>query len=204
MADARHHGLSKYNPNVVAAAHARRYRYENCPARTIGDGPSSTALHRHGSGGGGLWRRLHCETAAVTQVTAQVETTEAPATTQVATVATTPATTTTTEAPPEPVDVSFRLDFFTFNGYHNAAHVADEMGWFADEGITIDIREGQGSTATAQAVAAGETDFGMVVGTTIIDSVFQGLEIKSVAQHLVFSGFCVITVPSVSGITSVG
>ena len=49
-----------------------------------------------------------------------------------------------------------------FNGYHNAAHVADEMGWFADEGITIDIREGQGSTATAQTVAAGETDFGMV------------------------------------------
>jgi len=114
------------------------------------------------------------------------------------------ALTPTTEAPPpEPVDVSFRLDFFTFNGYHSAAHVADEKGWFADEGITIDIREGQGSTATAQAVAEGETDFGMVVGTTIIDSVYQGLEIKSVAQHLVFSGFCVITVPDVSGVTAV-
>jgi len=125
------------------------------------------------------------------------------ATTQAPAVATTAAPTTTTEAPPEPVDLSFRLDFFTFNGYHNAAHVADEMGWFADEGITIEIREGQGSTATAQAVAEGETDFGMVVGTTIIDSVFQGLEIKSVAQHLVFSGFCVITVPSVSGVTEV-
>jgi NitT/TauT family transport system substrate-binding protein len=125
------------------------------------------------------------------------------ATTQAPAVATTAAPTTTTEAPPEPVDLSFRLDFFTFNGYHNAAHVADEMGWFADEGITIEIREGQGSTATAQAVAEGETEFGMVVGTTIIDSVFQGLEIKSVAQHLVFSGFCVITVPSVSGVTEV-
>ena len=106
-----------------------------------------------------------------------------------------------TEAPVEPAEVSFRLDFLTFNGYHNAAHVADEMGWFADEKLTVEINEGQGSGSTAQLVGAGESTFGMVVGTTIIDAVAEGIPIISVAQHLTFSGFCAIALPD-SGIDS--
>lgn len=101
----------------------------------------------------------------------------------------------------DPADITFQLDFFTFNGYHNAAHVAEAMGWFAEENLTVEILEGAGSTATAQFVGEGESTFGMVVGTTIIDAVAEGVPIISVAQHLKFSGFCAIVLPD-SGITS--
>lgn len=142
------------------------------------------------------------DTTTAAPGTTSAATTAAPGTTTAATTAA-PTTAAPTTEPPEPDKVSFRLDFFTFNGYHSAAHVADEMGWFADENIEIEIREGQGSGATALAVGERETDFGMVVGSTIVDSVFQEIPIKSVAQHLVFSGFCAIVVPSVSGIQTV-
>ena len=108
---------------------------------------------------------------------------------------------TTTTAPPEPATVSVRLDFLTFNGYHSPFHVADELGYYAEENLTVSIGEGQGSGSTAQLVSAGSDTFGLVVGTTIVDSVAQGLNIISVAQHLQFAGFCAIALEG-SGIES--
>ena len=113
-----------------------------------------------------------------------------------------PEPTETTEAPPEPADVSVRLDFFTVGGYHSPFHVAAELGYYAEENLTVTINEGQGSASTAQLVAAGEDTFGLSTGNIVVTSVTEELPIKSVAQWLINTGFCVISLEG-SGIESV-
>ena len=125
-------------------------------------------------------------------------TTEAPAPAEDPEPAETPAT---TEAP-APAEVSVRLDFFTVGGYHSPFHVAVENGYYAEENLTVTINEGQGSASTAQLVAAGEDTFGLSTGNIVVSSLSEGLPIKSVAQWLINTGFCVISLDG-SGIESV-
>ena len=95
-----------------------------------------------------------------------------------------------------------RLDFFTVGGYHSPFHVAVENGYYAEENLTVTINEGQGSASTAQLVAAGEDTFGLSTGNIVVASLSEGLPIKSVAQWLINTGFCVISLEG-SGIDSV-
>jgi NitT/TauT family transport system substrate-binding protein len=115
---------------------------------------------------------------------------------------TTAAPTTTTEAPPEAATVNVRLDFFTVGGYHSPFHVADELGYYAEENLTVNIGEGQGSASTAQLVGSGDDQFGLVVGNVIVSAVAEGIPIISAAQWLQNSGFCVISLER-SGIDTI-
>ncbi|NVO14640.1 MAG: ABC transporter substrate-binding protein [Rhodoplanes sp.] len=60
-------------------------------------------------------------------------------------------------APPE--KVSLLLNWYLYSE-HAPFFLGRERGYFAQEGIDLDIQEGRGSTPTVQAVAAGTVTFG--------------------------------------------
>ncbi len=80
------------------------------------------------------------------------------------------------EGPTTPV--SFALDWAP-NTNHVGVFVADELGYFAEEGIEIDILP-YGSTPTAQLVSAGEADFGIAGQAGVQMGRTSGLDIVSV------------------------
>src|ERR1700727_862609 len=49
-----------------------------------------------------------------------------------------------------------------------------ERGYFAEEGIDLQIQEGRGSVPTVQAVAGGSADFGYAVVPSMIKAAAQG------------------------------
>src|ERR1700744_5575618 len=49
-----------------------------------------------------------------------------------------------------------------------------ERGYFAEEGIDLQIQEGRGSVPTVQAVAAGTADFGYADAASVIKAASQG------------------------------
>lgn len=87
------------------------------------------------------------------------------------------------DAPTTPV--SFRLDW-TIGAEHTGYIVADALGYYAEEGLDVTIQEGQGSATTAQTVASGDDQLGVISAGEVLVSVSKGLPIESVAtvvQH---------------------
>lgn len=81
--------------------------------------------------------------------------------------------------------VSFRLDW-TIGAEHTGYIVAQALGYYEDAGLDVTIAEGQGSSVTAQALAAGEDEFGVISAGEVLASVSKGLPIESIAtvvQH---------------------
>jgi NitT/TauT family transport system substrate-binding protein len=76
--------------------------------------------------------------------------------------------------------VSLRLDWL-WGSEHAPYFVALEKGYFEDEGLDVEILEGEGSTVSAKLVANGSNDFGVVAAGTVIASVSQELPLKTVA-----------------------
>lgn len=75
--------------------------------------------------------------------------------------------------------VSFMYDV-TASGYDAPFLLADEKGWYADEGLKVKFSEGTGSTTTVQLVANGRNTFGLAdfgSMTTLLD---QGAKVKGV------------------------
>jgi NMT1/THI5 like len=66
--------------------------------------------------------------------------------------------------------LTVRLDFIPV-GFHAAMHLAKEKGWFAREGLEIEIQDGTGSLNTIQLVGSGQIDVGQVQ-LGVIDQVF--------------------------------
>jgi NitT/TauT family transport system substrate-binding protein len=58
-------------------------------------------------------------------------------------------------------ELSVRLDFSPW-GFHAGMHLAQEKGWFEEEGLTVDVQDGRGSGNTLQLVNAGQVDVGQV------------------------------------------
>jgi len=57
--------------------------------------------------------------------------------------------------------LSVRLDFIPV-GFHAAMHLANQKGWFAREGLELEIQDGTGSLNTIQLVGSGQIDVGQV------------------------------------------
>jgi NitT/TauT family transport system substrate-binding protein len=80
-------------------------------------------------------------------------------------------------------DVTLMLNWYPY-GEHAAFYYGVEQGIFADHGINLKIEAGQGSTKTAQAVGAGQVDFGWADTPAVLANIDKGVAIKSVGVFL--------------------
>ena len=79
--------------------------------------------------------------------------------------------------------LTIRLDFSPV-GFHTAMHLAKEKGWFAREGLDVDIQDGTGSLNTIQLVGSGQIDVGQVQLGVMAIAREKGVPIKSFAGFL--------------------
>lgn len=76
-------------------------------------------------------------------------------------------------------EVSVLLDY-TPNTNHTGIYVADNLGYYADEGIKVDITQ-PGESGVEQVVATGKVDFGISYEDYISSAVANGLDLKALA-----------------------
>lgn len=63
-------------------------------------------------------------------------------------------------------------------------YLADEEGYYADEGIALDIQYLKGSTLAVQAVGSGSADVGLAAPDAILAGIDQDLPLVAVANHI--------------------
>lgn len=88
-------------------------------------------------------------------------------------------------------DLSIRLDFSPW-GVHAAMHLAQDKGWFEEEGLNVDIQDGRGSGNTLQLVNAGQVDVGQVQLGLLGGIRQQGATTKSFAGFVRKTDLCVL------------
>lgn len=74
--------------------------------------------------------------------------------------------------------VTLMLNWYLYSE-HAPFFLGKEKGFYADEGIELDIQEGRGSAVTAQAGAAKSATFGYIDVTTMIKAAAKGAPLKS-------------------------
>ena len=77
-----------------------------------------------------------------------------------------------------PEKVTLMLNWYLYSE-HAPFVLGKERGFYAEEGIDLDIQEGRGSAVTAQAVAAKSATFGYIDVTTMIKAAAKGAPLKS-------------------------
>ena len=75
--------------------------------------------------------------------------------------------------------VNFRLDWLP-SAYHAPVFVALERGYWEEEGLSVDVRFGEGSILTAQLVAGGGADVGWANLTVMASAIQEGLPLRSI------------------------
>lgn len=83
------------------------------------------------------------------------------------------------------------LNFYLYSE-HAPFFLGRERGYFAKEGIDLDIQEGRGSGPTVQAVAAGTVTFGYADFSTIVKAAAQGAPVVTIGVLLQKSPMAVI------------
>lgn len=101
--------------------------------------------------------------------------------------------------PGEKKKLSIRLDW-TADGSHSPFVVAKEKGWFEEEGLSVEVGEGQGSATTCQVVANQQDDVGWADFSACAPLIAKGAPIKAVAIVLQESPL-VVTTKADSGIS---
>ncbi len=76
--------------------------------------------------------------------------------------------------------LSLRLDW-TWGAEHTGYVVAQQLGYYADEGLDVEITEGEGSTVTATLVANGDADLGVISAGEVLSAVSKDLPLQAVA-----------------------
>lgn len=76
--------------------------------------------------------------------------------------------------------VKFTLPWLA-QGTSTFPFVGKEKGFFSKRGIDIQISRGYGSLPAAQAIAAGQFDYGMVISAPLVLMVAKGLPLKGIA-----------------------
>lgn len=74
---------------------------------------------------------------------------------------------------------SLRLDW-ALSGYQVPFYWAKEKGYYAAEGIDLDIRDGAGSAKSVSLVSAREDTFGMADALVTANSIARGMKVKSI------------------------
>src|SRR5262245_14298214 len=99
------------------------------------------------------------------------------------------------------VPLDLRLDWAAA-GYHAPIYLAIEKGWFAKEGISVKVVDGNGSNATVQLVDAGHVDVGFAAVSSMAFVRAKGAKITSIAG-IFRKGDLAMMVPKDSNIMSV-
>jgi NitT/TauT family transport system substrate-binding protein len=98
----------------------------------------------------------------------------------------------------KPRDVTLRLDWIVWPE-HAGYFVAKDKGWYEDEGLNVELREGHGSGESVQLVAAGKDTFGTGNPGALIEAAAKGAPVTMVADPFQNSGYSAAYLPS-SGI----
>ena len=77
----------------------------------------------------------------------------------------------------------FRLNW-TASGEHAPFFVAREKGFYAEEGLEVEILDGSGSTTVLQLIANGSSPVGYADAATMMRGVTNGMPVKAVAVPL--------------------
>lgn len=83
----------------------------------------------------------------------------------------------------ERASLTLYLDFFV-DGLHAPFFVADEKGYFDDEGLDVSIEPGQGSADALRVVASGRADLALVDAGTLVKGVSEGAEATAIGVLL--------------------
>jgi NitT/TauT family transport system substrate-binding protein len=83
-------------------------------------------------------------------------------------------------APQERDKASVRLDWIP-GSHHAPFYVALDKGWYAEQGLDVEVGAGNGSGQAAQLVAAGNATFGHVEGGALLRAIGSGMPLRSVA-----------------------
>jgi len=86
---------------------------------------------------------------------------------------------------------SLRLNWLYY-GFHSFFPLGVEKGFYKDEGITLEIGEGQGSGRAVQIVGAKSDTFGLSDGASVINGASQGAPIVAVMGIMNKSPFAII------------
>ncbi|MFM9882125.1 MAG: ABC transporter substrate-binding protein [Burkholderiales bacterium] len=82
-----------------------------------------------------------------------------------------------------PTKVTLRTDF-RVAGYHAPFALAIERGYYKEQGLDVEIAQGQGSSVTIQTIASGGDLFGIAdASTTVIAISARGIPVKVVAAY---------------------
>jgi NitT/TauT family transport system substrate-binding protein len=98
--------------------------------------------------------------------------------------------------------VEYRGPFVT-NGGDAPYYYARKLGYYAEEGLEVDIRDSKGSSQTITDVVSGGSDIGEAASTNVILAAGEGQPVTSVATPVGRSSFGFF-VPEDSGINSIG
>jgi NitT/TauT family transport system substrate-binding protein len=96
---------------------------------------------------------------------------------------------------------TLRLNWLAY-GFHAPFYLGVARGLYKQQGIDLEIGEGQGSGRAVQAVAAGSDTFGLADGTAIVAGVSRGVPIQAV-MGIMNRGPNGIIVPKASGVTDI-
>ena len=95
---------------------------------------------------------------------------------------------------------TLRLNWLAY-GFHAPFYLGVARGLYKQQGIELEIGEGQGSGRAVQSVAAGSDTFGLADGTSIVAGVAKGIPVQAV-MGIMNRGPNGIIVPKSEGITS--
>jgi len=79
--------------------------------------------------------------------------------------------------------VSLRLDFLP-SGEYCGYYAAKEAGFWAKNGLDVEIRAGTGSLESCKLVALGREDFAIADASTMMKSRIDGMPLKMIGTHL--------------------
>lgn len=80
-------------------------------------------------------------------------------------------------------------------------YIAEEMGWFKEEGVSVDLQVGDGSSGIIQQVLSGNADAALPAPSAFLTAVDGGQDVKMVYQYQ-YNNIFSLAVPESSGITT--
>lgn len=91
-----------------------------------------------------------------------------------------------------PTKVTFRLDWKS-GAQHAPFYLAKEKGFYAAEGIDLEIISGSGSSDSVKHLGTGSVDLALVDGLVVVQGKAQGVPLKAVSAYYQSSPISVIT-----------